>query len=96
MTLLAGRKRLCRPVPPFMACPPWRGKLVFRPSAATTSCKIALSFGPKLNITKDSENQQETYLHLLVFNTLLEASLDAAASRDLIIQIAESHWRGSP
>jgi transcriptional regulator with XRE-family HTH domain len=42
------------------------------------------------------ENQQETYLHLLVFNTLLEASLDAAASRDLIIHTAESHWRGSP
>jgi transcriptional regulator with XRE-family HTH domain len=42
------------------------------------------------------ENQQETYLHLLVFNTLLEASLDAAASRDLIIHTAESRWRGSP
>jgi transcriptional regulator with XRE-family HTH domain len=41
------------------------------------------------------ENQQETYLHLLVFNTLLEATLGAAASRDLIIQTAERHWRGS-
>jgi hypothetical protein len=40
------------------------------------------------------ENQQDTYLHLLVFNTLLDAALDADASRDLIIQTAESHWRG--
>jgi transcriptional regulator with XRE-family HTH domain len=42
------------------------------------------------------ENQQDTYLHLLVFNTLLDATLDAAASRDLVIQTAESYWRGSP
>lgn len=42
------------------------------------------------------EDPQETYLHLLVFDTLLEAALDAAASRDLIIQTAESYWRGSP
>jgi Domain of unknown function (DUF5753)/Helix-turn-helix domain len=41
------------------------------------------------------ENQQETYLHLLVFNALLEASLDVATSRDLIIQTAERYWRGS-
>ncbi len=70
---------------------------------------VIFSFGPKdrailhdvvaaegLKASFYIENQQETYLHLLVFNTLLEASLDAAASRDLIIQIAESHWRGSP
>lgn len=68
---------------------------------------VIFSFGPKDNaILHDVvaaeglkasfyiENQQETYLHLLVFNTLLEASLDAPASRDLILQIAESHWRG--
>ena len=68
---------------------------------------VIFSFGPKDNaILHDVvaaeglkasfyiENQQETYLHLLVFNTLLEASLDAVASRDLILQIAESHWRG--
>lgn len=42
------------------------------------------------------ENQQETYLHLLVFNTLLEAALDTAASRDLILHTAESHWHGAP
>jgi transcriptional regulator with XRE-family HTH domain len=41
------------------------------------------------------EDQQETYLHLLVFDTLLEAALDAQASRDLILQTAESYWRRS-
>jgi transcriptional regulator with XRE-family HTH domain len=41
------------------------------------------------------EEQQETYLHLLVFDTLLEAALDAQASRDLILQTAESYWRDS-
>ena len=68
---------------------------------------VIFSFGPKDNaILHDVvateglkasfyiEDQQETYLHLLVFNTLLEAALDADASRDLILQIAESHWRG--
>jgi transcriptional regulator with XRE-family HTH domain len=67
---------------------------------------VIFSFGPKENaILHDVvateglkasfyiENQQETYLHLLVFNTLLEAALDVAASRRLILQIAESHWR---
>jgi hypothetical protein len=39
------------------------------------------------------EDPQETYLHRLVFNTLLEATLDADASRDLILQTAESYWR---
>jgi transcriptional regulator with XRE-family HTH domain len=68
---------------------------------------VIFSFGPKDNaILHDVvateglkasfyiEDQQDTYLHLLVFNMLLEAALDAAASRDLILQIAESHWRG--
>jgi hypothetical protein len=68
---------------------------------------VIFTFGPKGNaILHDVvateglkasfyiEDQQETYLHLLVFNTLLEAALDAAASMDLILQIAESHWRG--
>lgn len=40
------------------------------------------------------EDQQYTYLHLLAFNSLLEAALDATASRDLIIQTAESQWGG--
>jgi transcriptional regulator with XRE-family HTH domain len=68
---------------------------------------VIFSFGPKDNaILHDVvateglkasfyiEDQQETYLHLLVFNTLLEAALDADASRDLVLQIAESQWRG--
>ena len=68
---------------------------------------VIFSFGPKGNaILHDVaateglkasfyiEDRQETYLHLLVFNTLLAAALDADASRELILQIAESHWRG--
>jgi len=79
------------------------------PHPVSAESFVIFSFGPKGNAIlhdvvaaeglKTSfyiENQQETYLHLLVFNTLLEATLDAAASRDLIIQTAESHWRGSP
>jgi transcriptional regulator with XRE-family HTH domain len=42
------------------------------------------------------EDRQQTYLHQLVFDTLLETALDADASRDLIIQTAENYWRGSP
>jgi len=69
---------------------------------------VIFSFGPKGNAIlhdvvvaeglKTSfyiENEHYTYLHLLVFNTLLEAALDAAASRDLIVQTAERQWRGS-
>jgi transcriptional regulator with XRE-family HTH domain len=41
------------------------------------------------------EDRQQTYLHLLAFDTLLEASLDAEASRELIIRTAENEWRGS-
>jgi len=39
------------------------------------------------------ENPQETYVHRLVFNTLLGATLDADASRDLILRTAENYWR---
>jgi hypothetical protein len=79
------------------------------PHPVSAESFVIFSFGPKDNaILHDVvateglkasfyiENQQETYMHLLVFNTLLEATLDAAASRDLIIQTAESYWRGSP
>jgi len=38
------------------------------------------------------EGQQETHLHRIVFDVLLDASLDPAQSKDLIIQTAESHW----
>src|SRR3984957_17263431 len=40
------------------------------------------------------EDPPQTFLHLLVFDTLLEATLDADASRDLIIHTAEDYWRG--
>jgi hypothetical protein len=79
------------------------------PHPVSAESFVIFSFGPKydailhdvvaaegLKTSFYIENQQDTYLHLLVFNTLLEATLDAAASRDLIIQTAESHWRGSP
>jgi hypothetical protein len=79
------------------------------PHPVSAESFVIFSFGPKDNaILHDVvaaeglrasfyiENQQETYLHLLVFNTLLEAALDAAASRDLIIQTAEGYWHGSP
>jgi transcriptional regulator with XRE-family HTH domain len=78
------------------------------PHPVSAESFVIFSFGPQDNaILHDVvsaeglkasfyiENQQETYLHLLVFNTLLKAALDAAASRDLIIQIAESYWRDS-
>jgi hypothetical protein len=79
------------------------------PHPVSAESYVIFDFGPKgnavlhdvvategLKTTFYIENQQETYLHLLVFNALLEAALDVAASRDLIIQTAERHWRGSP
>jgi Domain of unknown function (DUF5753) len=39
------------------------------------------------------EDHQQTYLHLLAFGMLLGATLDADASRDLIIATAENEWR---
>lgn len=79
------------------------------PHPVSAESFVIFSFGPKENAVlhdvvaaealKTSfyiENQQETYLHLLVFNTLLTAALDADASKDLIVQTAESHWRRSP
>lgn len=77
------------------------------PHPVSAESFVIFSFGPKekailhdvvategLKASFYIEAQQETYLHLLVFNTLLEATLDAAASRDLILQTAESFWRG--
>jgi len=39
------------------------------------------------------EDRQQTYLHQLVFDTLLEATLGDEASKDLIVQTAEEYWR---
>jgi transcriptional regulator with XRE-family HTH domain len=79
------------------------------PHPVSAESFVIFSFGPKNDAIlhdvvaaeglKDSfyvEDQQETYLHRLVFNTLLEATLDADASRDLIIRTAESYWRSPP
>ena len=41
------------------------------------------------------EGERETYLHRIAFQTLSDASLDPAASRELILQTAESHWSGA-
>jgi hypothetical protein len=41
------------------------------------------------------EGERETYLHRIAFQMLTEASLDPAASRDLILETAESHWSGT-
>ena len=38
------------------------------------------------------EGERETYLHRIAFQMLAEASLDPAASKALILQMAESHW----
>src|SRR3984957_2846104 len=41
------------------------------------------------------EGERETYLHRIAFRMLAEASLDPAASRELILKTAESHWSGA-
>jgi transcriptional regulator with XRE-family HTH domain len=41
------------------------------------------------------EGERETYLHRIAFEMLAAASLDPAASRDLILKTAESHWAGA-
>ena len=41
------------------------------------------------------EGERETYLHRIAFRMLAEAALDPAASRELILETAESHWSGA-
>jgi len=41
------------------------------------------------------EGERETYLHRIAFQMLTEASLDPAASRELILETAESYWSGA-
>jgi hypothetical protein len=41
------------------------------------------------------EGERETYLHRIAFQMLSGASLDPAASKDLVLKTAESHWSGS-
>jgi hypothetical protein len=40
------------------------------------------------------EGERETYLHRLAFQILVDAALDPASSRALILKTAESHWSG--
>jgi len=41
------------------------------------------------------EGEKETYLHRIAFQMLVEASLDPASSKDLILDTAESQWSGA-
>jgi transcriptional regulator with XRE-family HTH domain len=40
------------------------------------------------------EGERETYLHRIAFQMLADAALDPVASRSLILETAESYWRG--
>ena len=40
------------------------------------------------------EGERETYLHRIAFQMLSDAALDPVASRSLILETAESYWRG--
>src|ERR1700742_2216724 len=41
------------------------------------------------------EGERDTYLHRIAFRMLAEAALDPAASRNLILETAESLWSGA-
>jgi transcriptional regulator with XRE-family HTH domain len=41
------------------------------------------------------EGERETYLHRIAYEMLAAASLDPVASRELILETAESHWSGA-
>jgi transcriptional regulator with XRE-family HTH domain len=41
------------------------------------------------------EGERETYLHRIAFQAVAQASLDPAASRELILETAKSHWSGA-
>ena len=40
------------------------------------------------------EGERETYLHRIAFQMLVEGSLDPASSRELVLEVARSHWSG--
>ena len=42
------------------------------------------------------EGERETYLHRIAFQMLAEASLDPAASAELVRQTAQAQWSGDP
>ena len=41
------------------------------------------------------EEERDTYLHRIAFQTISEAALDPAASRALILKTAQAHWPGA-
>ena len=41
------------------------------------------------------EGERETYLHRIAFQMLAAASLDPAASKELILETAQTHWSGT-
>ena len=41
------------------------------------------------------EGERETYLHRIAFQMLVDAALDPVASRQLILETAETHWSGA-
>jgi transcriptional regulator with XRE-family HTH domain len=41
------------------------------------------------------EEERDTYLHRIAFQTISEAALDPAASRALILETARAHWSGA-
>ena len=41
------------------------------------------------------EGERETYLHRIAFQMLADAALDPVTSRELILDLAESHWSGA-
>jgi hypothetical protein len=38
------------------------------------------------------EGEKETFLHRIAFQMLVDASLDVASSRALVLETAESYW----
>jgi hypothetical protein len=74
------------------------------PHPVSAESFVIFSFGPILHDVVATEglkqqfyieDRQQTYLHRLASDSLLAATLDADASRDLILQTAEKEWRGS-
>ena len=41
------------------------------------------------------EEERDTYLHRIAFQTISEAALDPAASKALVLETAEAYWSGS-
>jgi transcriptional regulator with XRE-family HTH domain len=41
------------------------------------------------------EGERDTYLHRIAFQMLVDASLDPASSRELLLETAQAHWSGA-